>query len=270
MKSNKKEYILTTSTPENLRLRRQHDLWLEDARVLWRRARLTRQTQILEMGSGPGYSTLDLARYIGDACQITAIELSPVYAKECAERLKEYPNVKVLNADLHELNLGKQKFDAVFGRWIWMWLPKPERALQKILAHLKPGGIIALQEYVDYGSMNLSSDSPIQTQVKDAIMKSFSDTGGDPDIVKRLVPLFEKYGLEIEMLDSNSKLVRPQDPTWDWPTHFYQTYLPILQAKNYLTSAQVKQFQKVWQKAYEVPGTFWIAPTVASVIARKK
>ena len=269
-KSPSNEYVLTTSLTEEARLKRQHDLWLEDTRSLWRRARLSREQSILEIGSGPGFTTLDLARYIGASSKITTIELSPNFAEKCAERMKDYPNVTVLNADLLEIDLGENQYDAVFGRWIWMFLPNIDQVLQKILKSLRPGGVICFQEYVDYGAMNLSPPQPILETVRHAITKSFRDAGGDPDVVRKLLPLFEASGLEIELLEANGKLIRPSDPFWDWPTEWYQTYLPTLLAKGYLNEIEVKTFETVWKNCSAVPGTFWISPTVSSVIARKK
>jgi SAM-dependent methyltransferase len=264
------EYILTTSLTEEARLKRQHDLWLEDTRSLWRRARLSREQSILEIGAGPGFTTLDLARFVGASSQITAIELSANFAEKCAERVKDYANVTVVKADLLEIDLGVAQYDAVFGRWIWMFLPNLEFVLEKILKCLRPGGVLCFQEYVDYNAMNLSPAEPVMETVKQAITKSFRDAGGEPDVIKKLLPFFEKNHLEIELLEANGKLIRPRDPFWDWPTEWYQSYLPTLLSKGYLNAAQVKAFETVWNDCQTVPGTFWTSPTVASLIARKK
>jgi SAM-dependent methyltransferase len=265
-----KEYVLTTSAPENARLRRQHDLWLEDTRNLWRRARFSRSQSLLELGSGPGYTTLDLARYLGPTCDFTAIELSPNYAEECKQRLKDYPNVKVLTANLLEIDLGHEKFDGIFGRWIWMFLPNVEFAVEKIVKSLKRGGTLAIQEYVNYQAMSLSPNSMIHDTVVEAVMKSFRDSGGEPDVVKKLIPLFEENGMEVEVLEPVGKLIRPSDPFWDWPSNFFATYLQNLEENRYLSRAQIETFRAEWAKAEKQKGTFWIGPTVANVIARKK
>ncbi|MBC7397160.1 MAG: methyltransferase domain-containing protein [Bdellovibrionales bacterium] len=263
------EYILTSTEKEDARLKRQHELWLEDALSLWRKAKLSKDQNILEIGSGPGHTTLDLARYLGPSCRITAIELSPRFAKECSERMKAYSNVRVLNADLHHVDLAEDQYDIIFGRWIWMFLPNPEKVLEKLLSHLKAGGALIFQEYVDYGAMALSPEMPIQKIITDAVRKSFRDIGGDGDIVQKLLPLIKANGLAVELLEPISKLIQPGDPFWDWPTEFYRSYLPILQSSAYLTQEEISGFLAAWKTAEQTPGSFWIAPTVASVIARK-
>ena len=267
--STSKEYVLTTSQTEDDRLKRQHDLWLEDTLSLWKRAGLHGKQNILELGCGPGYSTLDLARYLGPTCDITAIELSPNFSQESAKRLRDYPQVRVINEDLHQIDLPKDTFDACYGRWIFMFLPKPEEALKKIIRSLKPGGMLILQEYVDYQAMNLVPSPPIFKKTVDCIIKSFSDAGGDGDIMRKLPLMVNGLGMRVEVLESRGKLIRPQEPFWDWPTQFYQSYLPTLQSKGLLQKNEVEEFHAEWAKAAKTPGSFFIAPTVAHLIARK-
>ncbi len=117
--------------------------------------------------------------------------------------------------------------------------------------------------------MELSPVVAIQKVVTNAVMKSFSDTGGNPNIVQKLIPMFRANGLQIEMLEPISKLIQPTEPFWDWPTQFYQTYLPTLLTNGYLSQEEISEFEMAWKKAEQTAGSFWISPTVASVIARK-
>ena len=55
-------YLLGTHTEELERLRFQHELWLPAARAAWQRAGLGAGMRVLDVGAGPGFAAMDLAR----------------------------------------------------------------------------------------------------------------------------------------------------------------------------------------------------------------
>jgi len=265
------DYVLTTSATELERLKRQNDLWLNDTLTLWNESKINSQHNILEIGAGPGFATFDLARYLGKNCKITAIELSKEFSIECQKRLANYKNVKILNANLLEHRFENNSFDVCYGRWICMFLPQLEQVLEKIYPALNKNGIIILQEYVDYGSMNLSNSSEFFSMIVKKIMHSFHLAGGNSSVMRIIPNYLKKLGMNIEILKPIGKIARPGDPLWDWPTQFYHSYIPTILKNGHLTEKDACQFLKEWdQLSLDNPeNIFWIAPTVGHLIARK-
>jgi len=60
-----KDYILGTHDDEVERLGLQHRVWRPRASDAWRRAGFTTGWKILDIGSGPGLATVDLAQIVG-------------------------------------------------------------------------------------------------------------------------------------------------------------------------------------------------------------
>ena len=59
------DYLLGSDTDELVRLVFQHRVWADKAVALWRRAGFGYSTTILDLGCGPGYSSIDLAHLVG-------------------------------------------------------------------------------------------------------------------------------------------------------------------------------------------------------------
>lgn len=72
-------YVLGTEPEEQERLRLQHELWRPAATAAWERAGLGPGQRVLDLGAGPGFCALDLARIVGPGGQVLALERSGAY-----------------------------------------------------------------------------------------------------------------------------------------------------------------------------------------------
>ena len=99
--------------------------------------------QILEIGAGTGYFTLNLLRQ-GIAARATAIDISPGMLdalRASAERLGLA--VETAPADAEHLPFGDESFDLVLGHAVLHHIPDLRRALDECARVLKPGGTLA-------------------------------------------------------------------------------------------------------------------------------
>src|SRR5262249_52216938 len=104
-------------------------------------------------------------------------------------------HVSFLAADLRTLSL-EQPLDALIGRFILMHLPEPATVLRHLLPCVRPGGIVAFQEY------ELSSQqdafyppSSLWEQAYRLSTLSFERAGGNLHAGMQLPAMFQAAGL---------------------------------------------------------------------------
>src|SRR5262247_2672440 len=91
MTTEEREYVLGTDDGELQRLGFQHRVWSAPAFALWERAGVHRGAAVLDVGCGPGYGTLDLARLVGEQGRVLGVDVSErflAHLRDEAERLR--------------------------------------------------------------------------------------------------------------------------------------------------------------------------------------
>ncbi len=280
-KSTPTDYVLGVTREEYERLGLQHSLWKSRAIKLWKRAGLkentSREMKVIDCGCGPGFTTYELAKYLGEKSKVVGIDLAEKYIKilesryegESEKKKKKIARIETLNASLETFSLEDKDFDAAYARWIFIFLKNPEAAIKNISNHLKPGGLFLLQEYVDYSTMALHPESPVFKKMVAGIIKSWADQGGDANVAGKLPALLAKNGFEIIRLKPQARVGMPHEKIWQWPDSFYKNYIPVLEKGGYLSNAEASEFWKVWTQAEKSPHAFYVGPTVLDIIARK-
>lgn len=102
-------------------------------------AGLRNGSRVLEIGPGPGIATLPLA---ARGYEVTAVERAPKMAARCADKLKQFPNVRVEVGEFESWNRA-QNFDAIVSGTAFHWIDEATRC-RKAAELLAPGGYIAL------------------------------------------------------------------------------------------------------------------------------
>lgn len=265
------DYVLGNDQEELSRLKLQHNLWRSELIKLWSHSSLTQAKKVMDLGCGPGFTSMDILDYSPD-CELTSVDISQNFLNYVNHQANEQaPKRKVTThkSFIEQLDLPEKNYDAAFCRWLMIFVQDPFKAVQQVHSHLKPNAEFILQEYVSYDSMDLVPNYKSMKPVVDAIFKSWKEQGGDPNRGKSLPHYLEKAGFKIKRLEPIAKFARPQDPLWQWPDTFYKSFLPRLQKTNYLTEQQVKDFFADWESAKTDKGAFFVAPTVINIIAEK-
>jgi ubiquinone/menaquinone biosynthesis C-methylase UbiE len=100
------EYILGTDRAELDRLRGQHAAWTSQAYELFERAGLRAGERVLDLGCGPGFTSLELARAVGPAGRVIAVDKSERFLAHLAAERERHalPQVEPRLAALEELD----------------------------------------------------------------------------------------------------------------------------------------------------------------------
>ena len=264
-------YVLGTHGEELERLRFQHELWRPLAEAAWDRAGLKTGERVLDLGAGPGFAALDLARRVGPTGQVLALEHSPDYVV-AGQRLAVEAGLTHLELRQHDLlrdPLPREGFDLAWMRWVAMFLADLEPLLTQLPLALRPGGRLVLHEYVQWDSFGLHPHGAAIHRFGQAVQRSFRQAGGDPDVNRRLPSLLAARGFRIDALEPLPVLGREGSLAAQWMQRFVMVYAHQLQAQGLWSAADQAEALAEIEAAAEDPGSFWMGPTVLELRATR-
>jgi SAM-dependent methyltransferase len=271
--STEREYILGTHDEEIDRLGLQHRVWRPRALDAWRRAGFTSGQTIVDVGSGPGYATIDLAGIVGPSGKVVAVDRSRRFldALERAARIRGLEDrIETHELDLAASPLPEGSADGAWARWILAFVRDPRSLLQRISRALRPGGVFVSHEYFDYSTWRLSPRSPELEEFVSIVMESWRADGGEPDIGFELPRWLEELGFEIRSLTPIVDAVRPSSFVWQWPSAFVEVGLIRLVSLGRLTEERARRIREAFDARERDPSALMITPAVLEVIAERK
>src|SRR5688572_10955856 len=199
MTREEREYVLGTDDGELERLGFQHRVWSAAAFALWERAGVAVGRRVLDVGCGPGFATIDLARLVGANGRVLGIDASERFVAHLrteAARLS-LGHVEARVADVQTMALPQESFDVAYCRWVLCFVPDPDAAIARVAGALRRGGTFAIQDYYLYLAGRMAPPSAAFERVLAATHAAWVERGGDPDIGQRLPSLLERHGLRV-------------------------------------------------------------------------
>ncbi|MBT8254961.1 MAG: methyltransferase domain-containing protein [Bacteroidia bacterium] len=266
----KNAYILGTDAEELHRLGVQHQVWAEEAQLGWRLANFHAGQTILDLGSGPGFCTKELAYIVGQSGKVIGIDRSAAYIEHLKQIQSLYHlNIDAMHADFDHMELEDNSLDGMYCRWALAWLPNPKEILQKVYTAMKPGGKMVIHEYYDWSTHQIEPNLPELSKAIAAALQSFKDSPGEIDIGRELPRISKEMGMEVLNLRLMSKLALPGNLTWQWPRTFYRSYYPRLAEMGYLSEKEVSDALVAMDRLEQTPGASLFCPMMIEVIAQK-
>lgn len=265
------DYVLGVNPEELARLGLQHVIWRSRALELWRKAGLGPEMNVLDCGSGPGFATMDIAEWMAGSGAVIALDRSPDFLRhaegEAARR--GLANISTLIADAVEGGLPANWADIIWCRWMLIFVADLDRALDHIVAALKPGGKLVLQEYLDYSTWRLLPRVESFELFREKVMESWRQFGGDPAIGLRLPAALEARGLVVRHAEPTVFLIDPQDPMWRWPGSFEATGPDRLVGLGLLSADEAARVRADWARVSASAAARMLTPTQIEIIAQK-
>jgi SAM-dependent methyltransferase len=269
--STENEYVLGTDEAERVRLGLQHRLWSAQAFACWERAGIQPGATVLDVGSGPGFATLDLAQLVTPAGRVIAVDESERFLHHLAERAAAagITHVETILQDVQNLAVPAGSVDVAYARWVLCFTPRPLDVLKGVASALKPGGVFAVQDYVDWAGLRLSPVSEAFLRVMPAVGASWRSRGGDPAVGQRLPALMRECGLRVESITPLQRIARPRDPLWQWPTIFFFSFIPRLVEQGLVAEDDWRALQRDWKERSADDNAFFWTPAMIEIIARR-
>jgi SAM-dependent methyltransferase len=266
-----RDYVLGTHDEEIERLGLQHRVWRPRALAAWARAGFTSGQTLIDVGSGPGHASVDLAEIVGPSGRVVAIDRSHRFLAALGATLERRG---LANVERHEQDLDEDRFpevraDGAWARWVFAFVNRPRDLLVRVARALKPGGVLVLHEYCDYRSWRLAPRSPEHEEFVGLVMEGWRDAGGEPDIALDLPTWLRELGFEIRGLQTLVDAVSPDTFAWQWPRAFIDVGLKRFVALNRLTDARARQIWESFLAREARPETLMITPAVLEIVAAR-
>jgi ubiquinone/menaquinone biosynthesis C-methylase UbiE len=211
------------------RLLRLGQIYQPFTRSLLIEAGLTTGMRVLDIGCGPGDVSLIAAELVGETGSVLGVDASTDMLEMAQTRVQGagLTHVSFLAAELRTLSLD-QSFDALIGRFILMHLPDPASVLRHLLPSVRPGGLVAFQEY------ELSSHqdafyppSSLWEQTYRLSTLAFQQAGGNLHAGMQLPGMFQAAGLPAPRMRYEASIGADRDwPGFDMRADDVRTFLP--------------------------------------------
>ena len=235
-------YTLGRTPHETTRLIEQSRIYGESTHRLCKRAGISKGMRVLEIGSGAGDVALMLAELVGPTGRIVGVDVNAEILDTARQRATYagLQNIEFIADDARSL-IFSEKFDAVVGRFVLMYMADPGEAFATLITHLKPGGIAAFQEpeYTLYPGFR-HPDTPLMNQLITWILAVFEHSGAHLDKGIGLYQVFVDAGLPPPMMHFEAPI--GAEKTWAgyrYMATIFQSLLPLLEKYGLATAEQI-------------------------------
>jgi 2-polyprenyl-3-methyl-5-hydroxy-6-metoxy-1,4-benzoquinol methylase len=224
------EYPLGYSEDEARRLAEQAALLEELTADVFRRAGLERGMQVLDIGSGVGDVSFLAASMVGTEGIVVGVDRSAPSVETARLRASSrgVQNVVFERSELAEFETDRV-FDAIVGRLVLLYVPERSSALRRLSRYLKPGGIVALQEF-DISQVSQSPPSELFQQMIIRIQTAFSASGTELDMGTKLYSTFLAAGLPAPTMNAVTPVgCGPKWYGYDYMVGVLRSLLPLIE-----------------------------------------
>ena len=194
---NSPSYPLGGTSTERDRLIQQAEQYAPTANWLLDQIGVAPGSHAADIGCGPiGILNL-LSERVGPQGSVTGLEREPRFVEMARAEVaaRGLSNVKLIQADGLDTGLEKGSFDLVHERLVLINVSGREALLREMLALLRPGGTIALED-VDNVSWLCQPAHPSWDILLDAFHAVFHAGGGDGFVGRRLPGLLQAAGVK--------------------------------------------------------------------------
>jgi ubiquinone/menaquinone biosynthesis C-methylase UbiE len=152
------EYSLATGEAAVRRLTALHRVYSPAGRRVLLRAGLQPGMHVADLGCGVGATTRMLAEMVGLSGHVTGIDLSSSQLKQGCLQCQEagITHVSFVEASATDTGLPRNSLDLVYCRFLLLHLVDPAVCLREMLALLKPGGVLVVED----GDLTMAGSVP--------------------------------------------------------------------------------------------------------------
>jgi len=265
-----KDYVLGVSDYELNRLQFQHGVWKEITDTFLNKLGITNGSRVLDAGAGPGFVAMDLLSRVGTNGEVTALEPSEMYVHYSTNFVNEnkIQNLIVIDGTVETAELPREYYDVIFARWVISFVPDADEFLERLLAALKPGGIIAFMDYA-YEGLALFPKGGAFDKMADAVRAYWIHGGGDPYIGARLPKMFRERNIEMKEYYPVAQCGGPQSGVFQWADKFFDVHIQQMVDLGIVSQTDGDALHADWIAHRSDQDSVFISPTITVIAGRK-
>ncbi|MET0578313.1 MAG: methyltransferase domain-containing protein [Ilumatobacteraceae bacterium] len=190
------EYHLDPDPQERARLLVQGEVLETEARWLLDRVAPGPGDRVVDVACGPLGILPLLAARVGPSGEVVGLDRDATMLADARANLDERGllDVRLVHADAVATGLPRDEFDVAHLRLLLVNVPFPEDVLAELVAIVRPGGVVAVQE-VDWISWQCQPPHPAWERLRNLMWRWWDRRGLDPYLGRRLPALLRAAGL---------------------------------------------------------------------------
>jgi SAM-dependent methyltransferase len=201
---------------------------------------------------------------------VDALDPSPAWHAHLARRAARagWRNVRLLRARVEDAALEPGAYDLVFARWVLSFLPDPGRVVRRLAAALRPGGVLAVQDY-DHEGVSLFPESAGFRAVVRATRALYAKGGGDAFVAGSLPRHLRAAGLTVDPAVATVLCGGPSSGAFRWADAFFPPHSATMVRAGVLARAERARFLREWAERRADPDALFFSPIVVDLAGRR-
>ncbi|WP_248499645.1 class I SAM-dependent methyltransferase [Tomitella gaofuii] len=226
---------------------------------------------LLDVGSGPGTITADLAEAVAPG-HVTAVESTEqtvsLTRAACAERGVD---VRCVVSDAHRLDLPDDAFDVVHAHQVLQHVGDPVQALREMRRVCRPDGVVAVRD-ADYAGFTWFPQPPELDRWLELYRRAARANGGEPDAGRRLPAWARAAGFaDVQVSSSTWCFADARSRAWwggMWAERILHSAIAAqLTDAGWATHDELEEISAAWLRWAQDPDGVLVIPHV-EVLAR--
>jgi SAM-dependent methyltransferase len=196
--------------------------------------------RVLDIGCGVGDVSLLAARLVGPTGAVLGIDRAASSVQTARGRATA---LGIAYARFEQADLGSfetaQTFDALVGRLVLLYLPDPADTLKRLSHHLRPGGIVAFQEF-DMTAVSQVPPGELFLKVRGWLLAAFTAAGAQLDMGTKLYSSFLRAGFPPPDMTAATLIACGPDTTrYGYMVSVLRSLLPLIERTGMATATEI-------------------------------
>lgn len=233
-------YLMGHNDRERRRLALQAQVLNPLTESLLARAGLKPGMRVLDLGCGVGDVAMIAARIVGPTGHVTGIDVDEGAVEIARSRASALDGASLTFNQANVIDyVAEEPFDAVIGRHILIHTKDPSAVLRQAITQVRPGGVIAFQEYDLSRYYPNTPEKPLYERTFQLLIDFFKRVT-HADIGIRLFSMF--HDAELAKVQSRAEFLLdggPDCPYYEWLADTVRSLLPKLEAIGVATAEEL-------------------------------